>query len=33
VGWFTHPIQDDAPAIRDAVQQVMQSVAAKLERN
>lgn len=32
-GWFTDPIEADAPEIRDAIQRVMQDVAAKLERN
>jgi len=30
--WFNKPIEDDAPKIRDALQRVMQDVAAKITR-
>jgi len=31
-GWFTKPIEDDAPQIRDGLQRVMRDVAAKITR-
>jgi len=31
-GWFTKPIEDDAPRIRDGLQKVMGDVAAKITR-
>jgi len=30
--WFSKPIEDDAPKIRDGLQRVMQDVAAKIAR-
>jgi hypothetical protein len=32
-GWFTDPIEKNAPAIRAGVERVMRDVAAKIERN
>lgn len=32
-GWFTDPIENNAPAIRSGVERVMRDIANKIERN